>query len=241
VGQGDLDRGACEALLREAASLGERLEAADIGVSGVLTPRHLAETIRVAYDLGARQRLRRLEQAGREEGVDPLRFGPLALAEFGDHLRADGSLHATYHVAEWPRREVGPTFMHPLLLRARCTRTVAMTMEPVDPLRAHREIERAHVGRQVAGRVLSHYGWEGSFRRQSEDEKVQSVGQELTEGHVSVRFSAYVTVSAQSRDELDSSCREVERQASQSLLELERLWGQQQPAFTYTLPLARGL
>ena len=34
---------------------------------------------------------------------------------------------------------------------------------------------------------------------------------------------------------------EVETQAAQSLLELERLWGQQGPAFTYTLPLCRGL
>jgi hypothetical protein len=173
--------------------------------------------------------------------VDPLRFAPGAVAEFGNHLRSDGSLHATYHVAEWPRREVSATFLYPLLLRTRCTRTVAMTMEPVDPRRAGREIERAHVGRSTAGRVLSHYGWEHSFRREAEDEKVEAVGRELTEGHVSVRYSAYVTVSALTAAELEEACGQVETQASQSLLELERLWGQQLPAFTYTLPLARGL
>jgi hypothetical protein len=241
AGQGDLQRGACESLLRQAASLSERLQAAGLRVSGMLTPRLLAEAIRVAYDLTARHRGRQLEQAGREEGVDPLRFAPGAVAEFGNHLRTDGSLHATYHVAEWPRREVTATFLYPLLLRTRCTRTVAMTMEPVDPRRAGREIERARVGRQTAGRVLTHYGWEQSFRREAEDEKVETVGQELTEGHVSVRYSAYVTVSAQTPEELEEACGQVETQASQSLLELERLWGQQLPAFTYTLPLARGL
>jgi hypothetical protein len=240
-GQGDLERGACEALLRQAASLSERLQAAGLRVSGILTPRLLAEAIRVAYDLGARHRGHQMEQAGREAGIDPLRFAPGAVAEFGGHLRTDGSLHATYHVAEWPRREVTATFLHPLLLRTRCTRTVAMTMEPVDPRRAGREIERAHVGRRTAGRVLSHYGWEQSFRRESEDLKVETVGQELTEGHVSVRYSAYVTVSALTPEELEEACGQVETQASQSLLELERLWGQQLPAFTYTLPLARGL
>jgi hypothetical protein len=241
AGQGDLERGACEALLRQAASLSERLQAASLRVTGILTPRLLAESIRAAYDLSARHRGRQLEQAGRPEGVDPLRFGPGTVSERASHLRADGSVHATYHVAEWPRREVAATFLYPLLLRTRCTRTVAMTMEPIDPRRAGREIERAHVGRQTAGRVLGHYGWEHSFQRRSEDEKVETVGQELTEGHVSVRYSAYVTVSATSAEELTEACDQVETQASQSLLELERLWGQQLPAFTYTLPLARGL
>jgi hypothetical protein len=241
AGQGDLERGACTALLRQAASLSERMQAAGLTVTGVLSPRLLAQAIRVAYDLGARDRGHRLAEAGRDAGVDPLRFPPGAVAEFGNHLRTDGSLHATYHVAEWPRREVSATFLYPLLLRTRCTRTVAMTMEPIDPRRAGREIQRTHVGRRTADRVLSHYGWEHSFRREAEDEKVETVGQELTAGHVSVRYSAYVTVSALTVEELEEACSQVETQASQSLLELERLWGQQLPAFTYTLPLARGL
>jgi len=54
-------------------------------------------------------------------------------------------------------------------------------------------------------------------------------------------FSAYLTVSAESREDLEWATAEVETQAAQSLLELERLWGQQGPAFTYTLPLCRGL
>ena len=56
-----------------------------------------------------------------------------------------------------------------------------------------------------------------------------------------MRFSAYLTVSAESREDLDWATAEVETQMAQSLLEAERLWGQQGPAFVYTLPLARGL
>jgi hypothetical protein len=241
AGQGSLERGACEALLRQLGSLAERLEATDIKVLGILPPRLIAETIRVAYDLSARQRARQLEQSGGLEGLDPLRCAPMALVEAPGQLQTDGSLHVTYHVAEWPRREVGATFLAPLLLQTRCTRTVSMTMEPVDTLRAHREIDRAHIGRKTAGRVLDHYGFDPTFRRQAEDAKVEDVGHELAQGHVSVRYSAYVTVSAQTQDELEAACGEVELQASASLLELERLWGQQLPAFTYTLPLGRGL
>ena len=65
--------------------------------------------------------------------------------------------------------------------------------------------------------------------------------QELADGHADVRFSGYVAVTAASEDELAQACAEVEQQAGQARLELVRLDGDQEAAFTYTLPLGRGL
>ncbi len=63
----------------------------------------------------------------------------------------------------------------------------------------------------------------------------------MADGHASYRFTAYVTVSAAGIDELEAACAEVEQAAGRSHLGLERLVGQQELAFTYTLPLCEGL
>ena len=69
---------------------------------------------------------------------------------------------------------------------------------------------------------------------------------ELAEGHAAVRYAAYVTVSvpADTPDaiaDLESDVSRVELEAKRAPLRLERMWGQQAEAFTYGLPLCRGL
>ena len=228
--------------MRADAELEERLETSlDLRVHGHLGPRHLAKLIRTHYYPEARLQRTRLEQNGAEAGEHPDNAGPRAFAEYLDHVQADGAAHATYHVVEFPRQDVPMTFLAPLLLHTKAARTVAMVMEPVDPQKAGREIDASHYVRSLIRRGKEHYGFEQTFRQRSEDDKVEQVGEEHAAGHVNVRFSAYVTVSAESREDLEWASAEVETRAAQSLLELERLWGQQGPAFTYTLPLCRGL
>ncbi len=242
IGRGDVQQGACEVLMRAVAELEERLETGlDLRVQGHLIPRQLAKLVRTHYYPAARLQRTRLEQNGAEAGEHPDNAAPRAFAEYLDHVQADGAAHATYHVTEFPRQDVPMTFLAPLLLHTKAARTVAMVMEPVDPQKAGREIDASHYVHSLIRRGKEHYGFEQTFRQRSEDEKVEQVGEEHAAGHVNVRFSAYVTVSAESREDLDWASAEVETQAAQSLLELERLWGQQGPAFTYTLPLCRGL
>jgi hypothetical protein len=64
---------------------------------------------------------------------------------------------------------------------------------------------------------------------------------ELADGHAEFRFSGYVTVSGADRPGLEAACAEIEQAAQQSRIELRRLYGQQREAFTWTLPLGRGL
>jgi hypothetical protein len=56
-----------------------------------------------------------------------------------------------------------------------------------------------------------------------------------------MRYAGFVTVSARDEEELDRHCSEIEHAAQMARLELVRLFGQQDLAFTYTLPLCRGL
>jgi hypothetical protein len=69
---------------------------------------------------------------------------------------------------------------------------------------------------------------------------------QLAHGHANIRYSAYVTVSVpdtgpDARDELEAAVCRVDLQAKAAPLRLERMWGQQALAFTFGLPLCRGL
>ena len=242
AGAGNLERGACALLLRELTMLDESLEGIGVAVEAVLTPRALAEALRTAYEPEIRPRLRVIHGADPERGPHPRNAWPRTAVEGFDHYQAgDRCLHATYHVREWPRIEVGPGFLAPLVLLARATRTVSMTLEPIHAARAERDLRRELAGDASDDTLRQKGGWLTSFRRLREQENVHRAEQELADGHASYRFTAYVTVSASCEDELEAACAEVEQAASRSQLELERLLGQQEIAFTYTLPLCEGL
>jgi hypothetical protein len=242
AGQGSLDRGACALLLRELASLGDQLEGAAIEVEDVLGPRAIAEVLRTAFEPETAPRLRLIHGETGDTGPHPRSAWPQETLEQLAHYRAGArSLHATYHVREWPRIEVGPGFLAGLLLDAASLRTVSMTLEPITAARAARELRRALAGDVSDDTLREKGGWLPSFRRQHEEENVLRAERELAEGHASYRFSGYVTVSAASVEELEAGCAEVEQAAGRSHLELERLVAQQEIAFTYTLPLCEGL
>ncbi len=226
-------RAACSLLAREVASLAQQLAGADIPVERVLDERAIAALVRRA--IGG--------DSLRASACPPCNVAwpwPLATeAEWGA-LRADGGWHATYWVAEWPRLDVGPEFLGPLLLGS-VRRTLAVVMEPLSPTRALRQVERARTADVADAELRRRGGFLATARRAREAEVAQRREQEVADGHGSFRFSGYVSVSAPSREQLVAACESTEQAASQCRLELRRLYGTQEEAFTCTLPLARGL
>lgn len=233
--------GAVRVLLREVASLHRQLASADIAVDGVLTPRLLASALRNAFDPAPRIRQPEVDDddGGDASALDAV--WPLAGEAGWSTYRTADVWHATYWIAQWPRTPVGADFLVPLMLTTTGIRTVAVTMEPVSPNRAHREVEQALLKQTADAELRSRAGFMGSARRRRSQETVARREQELADGHADYRISGYVTVSARSRDDLEVRCGQVEQTAHQAALHLEPLYGQQDVAFTYTLPLARGL
>jgi hypothetical protein len=84
-------------------------------------------------------------------------------------------------------------------------------------------------------------GFVPTARRQREAEGVNRREAELADGHAEYRFSGYVTVTGANRTALETACAEMEQAARAAHLELRRLYGRQAEAFTWTLPLGRGL
>ena len=246
MGGGEL--GALAVLAGEIGQLIELLDQAAITVTGILTRRGLAATIRDAYDpWGRRDRQRQLERgASLDEGIAPHTAGPVARVEHWSRLATDGALHCTFWASEWPRIDVRALFLQPLLMDSRTTRTIAMCMELVGPSKAIRRAERAATETATEQSLRARVGQRTSHRQHQRDQAAGQRERELAEGHAAVRYATYVTVSVpagapDALAELESDSSRVDLEAKRAPLRLERMWGQQAEAFTYGLPLCRGL
>ena len=231
-----------QALIEETERVALGLEAAEVTVLGALSPGQLARALRTAFDPYARAELATLESAdpGRG-GLAAANAWPLGAREGWDHYWSDGAVHASYWIGGWPRVDVSPMFMDALLGRSSTVRTVAVTFEPLPPERSTREVEAA-ITRDRADRELRHrFGQAETARhRQAQDATIRRES-ELAAGHSEVRLAGFVTVSGRDRDDLRRASTEVLEHAARARLELHRMYGQQADAFTFTLPLCRGL
>lgn len=240
--QGGGDLGAMAVLADELAQVIDLLDTSGISVTGALTRRGVAAAIRNAYDPWGRQQRERTSQ----DGVPAMSAGPMARDEHWSHIEADGALHTTLWIAEWPRIDVRATFLQPLLTSSRATRTVTMVMDLVGPSKAIARAERAVTENSTNQSMRMRIGQRTTKRVEQKEAATSRREEELASGHAEVRFAGYVTVSTPSDvggvDELESTVSRVELEAKHALLRLERMWGQQAEAFTYgALPLCRGL
>ena len=236
------DEGACLLLQQELQTIADALIVCDIEPLGVLKPRTLAKHIRLAYDPFQRRALDRLGAIDPErDGVSAVNAWPLAMRTRWDSYRTDGAVHATYWVAEWPRRDVPAAFLLPLLLQANMQRSIAVVMEPLEISKALSKVEAAIVGDQTSEHVRRSKGFATTARRAKRSTDLLTRESELASGFGEFRYCGYVTVSASSPEELEQACAAMENRALQSRLQLRRMNGMQDIAFTHTLPIARGL
>jgi hypothetical protein len=236
------ERTPIEALIEQTERVAQGLEAAEVSVLGALGPGQLARVLRTAFDPYAGAELAALEAADpARDGLTEANAWPLGAQEAWDHYRSDGAVHATYWIGGWPRIDVSPMFMDALLGRSSVVRTVAVTFEPIPPERSVREIEAA-VTRDHADRELRRrWGQSETARQRQAQDATMRRESELAAGHSEVRLSGFVTVSGRDGDELRRAGTEVLEHAARARLELHRMYGQQADAFTFTLPLCRGL
>ena len=249
-GAGGGQLGACAVLIRELAAMQSALGAADLQVTSRLSPRELAQAIRVAYDPDsvAEMALRNTaagmpDWTGLPAGTTPDLAGPAAAETFWRTYRHDGGTSVTYQVRGWPASSVYPTCLQPLLRpRPNATRSLALLYEPLGPRRARTQLARERTKRDVARRLRARSG-----RIESMDERaemIRALDQDAARaaGHGIVRFTGMITVTVTSDDDLDAACAELQQDGSAAGLELRRMWGAQDAGFAAAaLPLGQGL
>ncbi len=233
---------ATRAVIAEAERIARGLETAEVMVRGALSPGQLARALRTAFDPYARTELAALQVADpARDGLDESNAWPLGADERWDHYRSEGAVHATYWIGGWPRIDVSPMFMEALLGRSSAVRTVAVTFDPIPPNRSTREVEAAITRDRADSDLRRRFGQAETARQRQAQDATMRREAELAAGHSEVRVAGFVTVSGRDRDDLRRASADVLEHAARARLELHRLYGQQADAFTFTLPLCRGL
>jgi Putative type VII ESX secretion system translocon, EccE len=236
------DEALSRALLESTERVAQRLEAAEIVVLGALSSGQVARVMRTAFDPYSGAELAALETVdGDRDGLSEVNAWPLACHEDWEHYRSDGALHATYWIGGWPRVEVSPMFMDALLGRSSVVRSIAVTFEPIAPDRSTRDVEAAVTRDRADSELRRRFGQSETARQRQAQAAAVRRESELAAGHGEVRLSGFVTVSGRDADELRRACAELLEHAARARLELHRMYGQQADAFTFTLPLCRGL
>ncbi len=229
-------RGAAAVLRQEMTTLTTALRAAELTSTGWLTPGEVAVILRSAYDPAAAPALERHGTLGRDLAT----AGPVAVTETWGRLRSDSAFHAVLWINEWPRSQVYPGFLAPLVLSNGILRTLALHYTPVRADQAARDLRKKKTELISDAAQRRKIGQVEDAGATAEYEDVLQQEADLTAGHGVLRVSGLISVSAPSVDELDAAVAAVEQAAIQASCETRRLVGQQAQAFTAAaLPLCR--
>lgn len=230
-------------LVEELRLLTSRLESAGLEVDAPLSAARTADAFRVRLDASAAPAVaaRARSLAALAGAAVPAAIGPTATASEWSYLRADGSCHRTYWVAEWPRLEVGPNWLEPVLLHAGGVRTFSLHFEPVPPSRSQRRIDRDATRLAADEEQRVRAGFRVGARHQRAKVAVQEREAELVAGFAELEYAGFLTVSAADPEALARSCAEHEQVAAQAGLDLCALDGRHDLGVVCALPVGRGL
>jgi hypothetical protein len=231
-------RGAAVVLRQEMTTMTTALRAAELTSTGWLTPGEVAVILRSAYDPAAAPALERHGALGRDLAT----AGPVAVTETWDRLRSDSAFHAVRWINEWPRSQVFPGFLAPLVLSNGILRTLALHYTPVRADQAARDLRRKKTELISDASQRRKIGQVEDASASAELDDVLQQEADLTAGHGVLRVSGLISVSAPTVDELDAAVAAVEQAAIQASCETRRLVGQQAVAFAAAaLPLCRSV
>ena len=231
-------RGAAAVLRQEMTTLTTALRAAELSSTGWLTPGEVAVILRSAYDPAAAPALERHGDLGRDLAT----AGPVAVTETWERLRSDSAHHAVLWITEWPRSQVYPGFLAPLVLTGGILRTLALHYTPVRADQAARDLRKKKTELISDAAQRRKIGQIEDAGASAELDDVLQQEADLTAGHGVLRVTGLISISALTVDELDAAVAALEQSAIQASCETRRLVGQQAQAFTAAaLPLCRNV
>ena len=229
-------RGAAHILSQDMATLVTALRSADLCPGGWLDAPQLAVMLRAAYDPQATPVLDHQPDVGRDLGT----AGPVAVHETWTRLHTDTAWHAVMWISEWPRTQVYPGFLTPLLLSTGIRRAFTLICTPLRADQAAKDIRRKKTEHVADQAQRARIGQLQDAAQSAEYHDVLQQEADLATGHGICRYTGLVTITASTEDELQAGIAAIEQAAIQAHCETRLLAGQQAQAFTTAaLPLCR--
>ncbi|WP_107049273.1 SCO6880 family protein [Streptomyces sp. NRRL F-5727] len=231
--------GAFTVMEQTTSSVAQAARNAGLTVSGWLGPQEIAAVLRTAYDPASTAHLQRWSETGQAE-ADPAAAGPVAQVEEADRLVTDSARHATFWIENWPRTETSPGFLHSLMFSAGVRRAFSLIYAPQGIDSALRDVQRRKAAIIADASERQRRGQVDSEADSVEYADVKTREKQLISGHADVALTGLLTVSADTDQDLDAACTQIETAAADAQVDLRRLIYQQADAFiTAALPLAR--
>lgn len=231
--------GAFTVMEQTTASIAQAARNAGLMVTGWLTSQEIAAVIRTAYDPKALAALQQWSETGRAE-AEPAAAGPVVQFEEYDRLTTDSARHATYWVENWPRTETPAGFLHGIMFTAGVRRSLSLIYAPQALDSALRDVQRKKAQVIADANERARRGQVDREEDSVEYADIKTRERQLIAGHADVALTGLVTVTAETDDQLDAACAQIETHAVTSGVDLRRLTYQQPDAFALTaLPLAR--
>ena len=159
-------------------------------------PPRLAVVVRQAYDPAAALRP---DSPGATLATAP---GRSAVSEHWSYLRHDSGFSTVLWISEWPRQDVAPNFLHPVVFAQGVRRSLSLVAHPLGANEALRQIRKEKTEAITDSAQRAKIGQIQDLSDAQEYEDVLAREQALIAGHADMEFSGFVTVTAPSRDEL---------------------------------------
>ncbi len=226
-------KGAAAVLSADMVGVEHGLRSSGLRVGHWLSPAELAVIVRSAYDPASNL------VPGRP-GATLATAGPVAISERWDRFRSDTAWSTVLWISDWPRIDVPPHFLHPLVFSPGVRKTITIIARPTSAGEALKAIRREKTEAISDSIQKAKIGQIQDLSDTQEYNDLLDRERALISGHADVAFSGFITVTAPNEDQLAAAVSQIERAAAQAACETRILHGQQTQAFvTAALPFAR--
>jgi len=125
--------------------------------------------------------------------------------EFFTYLQTAEGFHRTYYMEKWPTTETEAGFLYPLIAEGDVPRTVTQIWEPENTNKTEKNVNNLLTSRGTVERINTALGRRASINHRVEAADLALQQHEMMMGYPNVRYSAWVTVHARSKEELQES------------------------------------
>lgn len=158
-----------------------------------------------------------------------------------DHLKINSNFISAYWISAWPKFEVLSDFMSPLILNCIFPKVFSLIVSPVDFETARREAESKLISHIADDELRSKAGFLNSATRAHSKSKSELLNYEIARGYETFKYSGYLSVASNTLTGLKNMEAQLELAAVKCGLSLQKLYGKQDEAVSFILPLCRGL
>lgn len=202
------------------------------------TPRSMASLVRSAFDPASSMDLS--DRLGDREGAAPESAGPMHAKWGNDLFESDGALHRTFKISEWPQAQARLGFLDKFVFAGDFRHTVSLYLRPRGVRQAYRAIEQGKADWGTNDQIRRRLGRQESRRHEMQRDDFEREEGELVQGHVPLKITCLITVSAFTAEELESISGEMDTRAAEAGCEIRVLRGEQEAAFVASAtPLGR--